>query len=117
MGMAELRQMDVVWVLFPYSNAKGKKFRPAVIVSNNEYNKKNHDVVACAVTSRLDRKEYCVFIDQTNMQEGRMPIRSCIRADKIISVEKRLIDRMFARLDEKTFDALVKEVIKLVKRG
>lgn len=114
--MNELKQQDIVWVKFPYSDLHGQKFRPAVIISNDNYNKKNSDVVACAITSKLDEKEHSILIDESNLSSGKMPLKSRIRADKIMNIEKILIAKTFAQLDAKTFDMTISEIMKLVKR-
>lgn len=115
--MNEARQQDIVWVRFPYSDLREAKFRPAAVVSNDRYNRKNLDVVVCAVTSRLDDKEYSVLIDETSLDSGKMPLKSRVRADKIIPVGKKLIEKPFARLNDKTFDLLVEEINKLIKKS
>jgi mRNA-degrading endonuclease toxin of MazEF toxin-antitoxin module len=92
------------------------KFRPAVVVSNNNYNTNQADVIICAITSRLDKKEYGIVIDEKNLKDGHLPIKSMIRADKLMQIERGIIAKPFAKLDDRTFDLLVKEIIKLVKR-
>ncbi len=114
-GMA--KQQDIIWVRFPYSDFEEAKFRPAVVVSNNDYNKENPDVAACAITSNLDEKDYSILIDESNIAEGKLPLKSKIRADKIMQIEKTIISKAFARLDDKTFDLTIVEIMKLVKRG
>lgn len=115
--MGEIKQQDIVWTKFPYSDMQEAKFRPAVVVSNNEYNKKNPDIIACAVTSKLHEKEYSISLDKSNLASGNLPLKSRIRADKIIQIEKSLIAKSFARLNDKTFDSLVDEIKKLIKRS
>lgn|SRR3989338_6699558 len=115
--MSDAKQQDIIWVKFPYSNIGEAKFRPAVVVSNNDYNKNNMDVVACAITSKLDEREYSILIDGKNMQNGKLVLKSRIRADKIMQIEKSLIAKAFARLDDKTFDLLNAEIMKLLKRA
>ena len=112
-----MNQQDLVWVSLPFSSLKESKVRPAVVVSNNGYNKISQDIVVCAVTSRLEEKDYSILIGNRNLSGGNMPIESRIRADKIMQIEKSLIIKSFARLDNKTFDALVKEITRLIQRG
>ena len=114
--MSEVRQQDIVWIRFPYSDMKEGKFRPAIVVSNEKYNKNRLDVIACAVTSKLDEKDYTILIDQSNMSSGKLPLKSRIRADKIMQIEKKLVEKPFARLDDKTFDLLADEIKKLISR-
>jgi mRNA interferase MazF len=44
---------DVVLVPFPFTSQAASKKRPAVIVSNREYNASRPDVVVMAITSQL----------------------------------------------------------------
>lgn len=112
-----MNQQDLVWVNLPYTSLEENKVRPAVIVSNSEYNKRVKDVVICAVTSKIEEMPYSIQISQENLSEGRLPLKSRIKADKIMQVEKSLIIKPFARLDNETFDSLVNEILKLIKRS
>src|SRR3989338_540652 len=111
-----MNQQDLIWVRLPFSSLTESKIRPSVIVSNDGYNKNNDDVIVCAITSRIDEREYSIIIDSKNLSKGRLSIKSKIRTDKIMQIEKNLIINPFARLDNKTFDKLVGEIIKLIKR-
>lgn len=44
---------DVVLILFPFTNQQGRKPRPAVVVSSDEYNLRRPDVILAAITSQL----------------------------------------------------------------
>lgn len=112
-----MRQKDIVWVKLPFSNLGESKTRPAVILSNDSYNGQSKDVVVCAVTSKLEPRQYSVELNQENLSEGRLPLKSLIRADKILQIEKGLIQARFAAINNETFDKLVNEAIKLIKRN
>ncbi len=111
-----MNQQDIVWVKLPFSSLKESKVRPAVVVSNNEYNKRSQDIVVCAITSKLDEKQYSILIDDKNLSSGNLPLKSRIRADKIIQIEKDIVIKPFAILNDKTFDELINEIMKLLKR-
>lgn len=111
-----MNQQDIVWVKLPFSDLAESKIRPAVVISNNDYNKKNQDIVVCAITSKLDEKQYGIMVDNKNLSTGSLPIKSRIRADKILQIEKNLVIKPFARLDDKAFDTLVSEITRLIQR-
>lgn len=115
--MPDPQQRDIVWVRFPYADLEHGKFRPAVIVSNTRYNREHADVIACAITSKLEKNGYSIVIEQKNIESGTMPLKSRIRADKIMTLEKNLIAAPFARLDGATFGALVAKITDLVARA
>lgn len=112
-----MRQQDLVWVRLPFSDFGESKVRPAVVVSNDDYNKSNSDVVVCAVTSNTEPKPYSVLIRQESLASGKLPMKSKIRADKILQVEKSLVTASFARISNAAFDSVIAELIKLVKRS
>jgi len=95
---------------------KESKFRPALIVSNDDYNTNNSDVVICAITSKLDKKDYGIFISDKSIESGKMLLKSLVRADKILCVEKNIIEKPFARLGTKAFDEVTDLILKLLKR-
>ncbi len=111
-----MKQQDLVWVRLPFSDSKESKARPAVVVSNDDYNRNNRDVVVCAVTSNTEPKPYSVLISQENLSSGELPVNSKIRADKILQIEKSLVAASFARINNAAFDSVVGELAKLVKR-
>jgi mRNA-degrading endonuclease toxin of MazEF toxin-antitoxin module len=47
-----LKKGSIVLVDFSYSNLKEAKFRPALVISNFEYNENSMDVLVMRVTSR-----------------------------------------------------------------
>ena len=65
-----------MWVELTFSSLEESKVRPAVIVSNNEYNNKSEDVVVCAITSSLEERKYSIVIDSSNLSKGKLPIKS-----------------------------------------
>ena len=61
--------------------------RPAIIVSNNRYNRRSDDVVAVPLTSNLRPSEYSVPVTSKDIESGEL-VDSNARVDKIFSVEK-----------------------------
>ncbi|MDP3742196.1 MAG: type II toxin-antitoxin system PemK/MazF family toxin [Candidatus Micrarchaeota archaeon] len=111
-----MQQGDLVWVKVPFSNFEEEKMRPALIVSNDEYNASALDVVVCAVTSNLEQVPYSVMISQKSLAGGFLPIQSKIRADKLFQLEKSKIVKPFAKLRSETFNLVVEQIAKLVSR-
>jgi mRNA-degrading endonuclease toxin of MazEF toxin-antitoxin module len=57
-----LKQGSIVLVDFSYSNLKQTKFRPALVISNFEYNENSMDVVVMRVTSNSSKEGWKVEI-------------------------------------------------------
>ena len=111
-----MNQQELVWVKLPFSNLRESKVRPALIVSNDRYNKSNPDIIVCAITSKLKESPYSVLIESNDLSSGNLPIKSRVRADKIMQIEKGLIIKAFAKLESKAFDKVINEIVDLVRR-
>jgi mRNA interferase MazF len=112
-----MRQQDLVWVRLPFSDRRGSKFRPAVVISHDTYNRRSQDIVVCAITSNLRPAEHKIAISQRDLSSGRLPRKSMVRVDKVLHVEKTLIERTFARLSDVSYDAVVERLTWLVRRA
>jgi mRNA interferase MazF len=112
-------QKDIVLINIPFSNLKSSKKRPVLIISNDEYNKKQEDIIVAAITSNLTSKDYTVEFDNGNMARGTIPQKSCIRADKIYTLDKKLIIKTFGSVSDdilnKTAEMLEKVIAKCEK--
>jgi len=111
-----MKQQELVWVKIPFSDFSETKLRPALIVSNNDYNSKSDDRVVCAITSNIQKAEYSVQLSQKDLVSGNLPIESRIKADKIMQINKKLILRAFAKINEKKFDETITEIKKLLAK-
>ncbi|MBI2144464.1 type II toxin-antitoxin system PemK/MazF family toxin [Candidatus Woesearchaeota archaeon] len=112
-----MMQQDILWVRYPFSDLGGQKVRPAIVISNNWYNQRSNDLIVCAVTSNLNIRTPSIVIEQSNLTKGELPIKSKVRADKIMQLDKSLVIKPFARINDTTFDALTEEILKLIKRS
>lgn len=112
----EPTQRALVWIRFPFSDLERSKARPAMVVSHDRYNKAHEDVLICAVTSNRSPAPYKVPLSSEDLDEGDLPLDSMVRADKLVQVERGLIDRAFGRVDTETYDAVVEAIREIVER-
>ena len=111
-----MNQQNLVLMKFPFSNQEESKIRPGIIISNNEYNDKKQAVLVCAITSNLTDEEYSILIENKDLLNGSILIKSKIRADKILLIEKKLIIKVLAKLNDEVFDSLVEKIATIIKR-
>lgn len=103
-----VQQRSVVILPFPFSDLQRRKARPAIVVSNNRYNRRSDDVVAVPLTSNLRPSEYNVLVTNKDMEYGKLVVDSRARVDKLFSVEKRIIANHIGMVDGKTHTAICK---------
>lgn len=92
-----ISQRDIVLISFPFSNLQGSKVRPAVVMSNETYNKRFADFIAIPLTSNMKLKGYTLVITNAQLESGMLIANSQAKIDKIFSVEQSLIRKKIGR--------------------
>ncbi|MBI2548681.1 type II toxin-antitoxin system PemK/MazF family toxin [Candidatus Woesearchaeota archaeon] len=110
----EVKQKEIVLLPYPFSDLTGKKVRPAVIVSNDAFNKKSADCIMVPLTTVIKDEPYSIEIDQQDLSSGRLLKPSRIRVDKIFAVEKNLITMKIGVLNLITFEKIKQEIIRIL---
>ena len=98
-----LLQRQMVLLNFPFSNLKTTKVRPAIILSNDKYNKRSRDVVGIPPTPNPTKTDYDLIITNKGMEEGRLVVDSRAKVNRVFSVEKKMIRTNIGRINKKTF--------------
>ena len=78
---------SVVLVSFPFPNLKGSKIRPALVLSQVEFN----NLVLCQITSKPYSSKTAIGITKTDFAKGGLPIKSYVRPDKIFTADPSII--------------------------
>ena len=80
-----MKKGTVILIPFPFTNLKGSKIRPAVVLSLNGV-----DVTICFITSELKWKtEYDIYILPSMINGLKVP--SLIRTGKIATIDTALV--------------------------
>ncbi len=106
-------QKEIVLLPYPFSDLEGTKVRPALVVSNDFFNKKSDDCVMVPLTSVIKDEPYSVIIDQKDLSSGKLLKPSRVRADKIFTVEKRLIIMKIGVISDYAFGRIKAELDKV----
>ena len=65
-----IEQRDLLLVPFPFSDQSGRKVRPVIVISNNEFNKYSEDILVIGVTSNILKDKYTINLSNNNLEEG-----------------------------------------------
>ncbi|MBI5225708.1 type II toxin-antitoxin system PemK/MazF family toxin [Candidatus Micrarchaeota archaeon] len=114
MPQNEIRQMDVYWTDFPYSDGHVVKKRPVLVISRDDYNR-GPDVLACGITSSMLARPYSVVMSARHFMQGKLPLESRVRSDKMLSIEKRKMDALIGRVSPEFFALVVKQIRLLIE--
>ena len=111
------KQGDIVIIPFPFSDLSQKKKRPALVISNNEYNEKTEDILVTAITSKISTKDFTIDLDNDSLESGYLKYKSQIRADKIYTISKRIILKKYASVKVKIIQSVIQKVNELLNDG
>lgn len=109
-----VNQRDLVLISYPFSDLETRKVRPALVISNESFNKKSEDCIMVPLTTIIKEELYSVIINQEDLEEGKLLKTSRIRIDKIFSVEKSLVAMKIGKIKESVFGEVKREFLKLI---
>ena len=108
-----VRRGDLVLLPYPFSNLSGIKVRPALVVSGDKFNFKSRDVIMVPLTSLIKDEPFSIIVEQKNLSSGKLVKRSRVKTDKIFCVDRRLIKIKIGKLDIKTFNIILEDVLRV----
>jgi len=95
---------DIVLLKFPFTDGKGYKRRPALII--NDFG--DGDIVVCRITSQIYETPFDVYIDR--WKESGLKLSSVIRMHKLATLEKDLVEATMGKIDDST-KATIKRIL------
>ncbi|HSK73651.1 MAG TPA: type II toxin-antitoxin system PemK/MazF family toxin [Pyrinomonadaceae bacterium] len=104
---------EIVLVPFPFTDQKGTKKRPAVIVSSSAYNLARLDLVLMAITSQIGK---IVQNDEIEILEWRKAglLKPSVVKPVFTTIEKNLILKRLGNLEDNDKENLKKLLEKIL---
>jgi mRNA interferase MazF len=99
-----MKKGDIVLIPYPFTNLKGNKLRPALILVNSET-----DITVCFITTQLICKEATDLEISPSTRNG-IKKNSLIRVSKIATLDKELALGKLGDLDVELKDELNKNL-------
>ena len=100
---------SVVLVTFPFSNLKGNKIRPALVLAQVEFD----NLILCQITSKPYSSKTAIRIESADFAQGSLPVVSFIRPDKLFTADATIIKSIVGELRAKVKNVILQKVRKL----
>ena len=100
---------SVIVISFPFSNFKGSKLRPALVIAEAEFG----NIILCQITSKPYSSVSAVPLKKSNFSSGKLPLTSYIRPDKIFTADSTIINKVVGQLNKATLNTVLKKVREL----
>ncbi len=95
-----MKQGNIVLIPFPFTDLTVVKTRPALIISNEKFNKKRN-LILMAISTKTGIVDFAEQINQNDLEEGVLNKTSFCRAQNVFTLEKRLIIKNIGKLKYK----------------
>ena len=98
------RQGEIVLIPVPFTDLSSSKKRPVLIISSDEYNTENQDMIVVAITSNPTQTG--IPITNSDMISGQLPKPSIIRSDKIYTLNQGIVVKTIGSISKTVQDSV-----------
>ena len=109
MGKLAINVGSVILVTFPFSNLKGQKVRPALVLANVEFG----NLILCQITSKPYTRKIAICIKDKDFSKGSLPVTSYARPDKLFTADVTIVKGIVGELSPVVKNKVLKNVREL----
>lgn len=99
-----MKRGDIVIVDYPYSDATGRKIRPALVVQSDDKNQLLDDTIIALITSQLRRRldtHVAVDISTADGKRSGLRLPSAVQCENLYTIDRKLILKSIGTLSGK----------------
>ena len=108
-----LTQGELVLISYPFSDFELSKVRPAIVISNNNFNEISSDCLLVPLTTNLKDEAFTMLINQQDLNNGKLIRSSKIKVGKIFAMNQESILLKLGKVKTDFFNKLKTEIIKI----
>ena len=109
-----MKQRDLLLVPFPFSDQSGRKVRPVVVISNDEFNENSEDLLVVGVTSNIFRDRYSIILTNDDLEEGRLVTLCCVKSENILKIDKEFVIKKIGKIRKNKLDPVKKKILGII---
>jgi len=109
-----IKQRDLLLVPFPFSDQSGRKVRPVVVLSNDDFNDYSEDILIVGVTSNVSKGKYTISLLDNELDEGKLFSKCCIKVGNILKIDKELIIKKIGKVKVDKMDQIREKVVEII---
>lgn len=109
-----MKQRDILLVPFPFSDQSGKKVRPIIVISNDEFNESSEDLIVIGITSNISKDKYTLNLNNKDLEEGKLYNACCVKVENILRLDKSLIIKKIGKIKKEKLIEGVKILNKII---
>lgn len=111
--MTKFNRGDIILVEVIFSDGLGSKLRPALILSDNDYNKSRDEVIVAAITSNV-KQAYKSDTEVVDWEKAGLKVPSLATAI-LQTIKKDRIRKHLGQIVKSDFDKIEKNIAAVLK--
>lgn len=111
--MVSFTKGDIVLFPFPYTDLKGRKLRPCLVLSNSM----RDDLILCQITSQKIKKDsFSLPLTINETKNGTLKINSFIRCNMLFTASSDQIVSKVCELKNSKYSSVVKVISSIISK-
>ena len=107
-------QRELILVSYPFSSLKTSKVRPAVVISNNGYNREFEDMIIVPITSNLSFRKHVIKLTGSELESGHLITDSVIKVDRVLSLKQNLTIKPIGKVKTEVLKKIIKTITEII---
>lgn len=107
-------QGDIVTLKLPFSDLKGSKLRPVLVISNNQFNGVSNDLIVAKITGSFFHSNWEIKLTNRNLETGKLKKTSYIDVGFIFTIEKSIVRDKIAHIKKPILDLILEKLNEII---
>lgn len=99
-NFSNFEQGDIIVADIIFSEQVGVKRRPALVISNSQFNRASEDIIVLKITSANKKTDFDIPLTNKDLVEGELNLDSVIMVDFPVTVYKGSISQHASRISK-----------------
>ncbi|MEK6883244.1 MAG: type II toxin-antitoxin system PemK/MazF family toxin [Nanoarchaeota archaeon] len=112
-----IEQRDLLLVPFPFSDQSGRKVRPVIVISNNNFNNNSEDILVVGLTSNIAKDKYTINLTTNDLEEGKLSTTCCIKSENLLKIEKELAIKKIGKVKTSILKNISSKILEIIKEN
>ena len=111
--MGSLAKGDIVLFPFPYTDLKGSKLRPCLVLSDEM----REDIILCQITSqKVVGDAFAIELRENETEDGSLKIDSFIRCNMLFTANKNQAIKVLCKITSKKYKKVVLKINQIISK-
>lgn len=109
-------QGDIVIVELPFSDQVRSKYRPVLVISNDNYNNSSNDILVAKITGSHFNTPWETKLTNKDLDNGMLKKTSFIDSGFLFTIEKSIVKKSIGKVKQKHLKSVLDKINQILER-